>query len=84
MSKRATGDETLSGLWLPSSQVGEWCAREGFAPRPSDPKSGSCEGKQPESIRAWNVHRKDAVIADFRGESGPAPDKASDVRPSRY
>jgi hypothetical protein len=51
----------------------EWRARRDSNPLPSDPKSGSRQGEQNESIRAWNGHRDDAVFVDSGVSQDPAP-----------
>ena len=52
-----------------------WRARRDSNPRPSDPKSGSRQGEQRESIRAWNGPREDAVFVDSGVSLDPAPER---------
>ena len=59
----------------------EWRARRDSNPRPSDPKSGSRQSQQLESIRAWNGHREDAVFVDSGVSLDPAPERV--LVPSR-
>jgi hypothetical protein len=59
----------------------EWRARRDSNPRPSDPKSASRQGEQRVSIRAWNGHRKDAVLVDSGVSLDPAPERV--LVPSR-
>src|SRR5450759_3450453 len=58
-----------------------WRARRDSNPRPPDPKSGSRQSQQLESIRAWNGHRKDAVFVDSGVSLDPAPERV--LVPSR-
>src|SRR5450759_1860337 len=58
-----------------------WRARRDSNPRPPDPKSGSRQSQQLESIRAWNDHRKDAVFVDSGVSLDPAPERV--LIPSR-
>jgi hypothetical protein len=52
----------------------------GFVVMPH-PKSGSRQGEQRESIRAWNGHREDAVFVDSGVSLDPAPERV--LIPSR-
>ena len=62
-------------LWVRRHYPNEWRARRDSNPRPSDPKSGSRQGEQNESIRAWNGRREDAVFVDSGVSQDPAPER---------
>jgi hypothetical protein len=58
-----------------------FCGRDDVYATRWDPKSGSRQGEQRESIRAWNGHREDAVFVDSGVSQDPAPERV--LVPSR-